>query len=131
MTPQVYAQALIQAAARDGADAQSLVANLKTVLARTKQERMLPAIAREFRLLARRQKLEEPTVTVARQGDLELLYPSIKEVLVRLSASDTHRTTVDDSLIGGFVVTAHNRRFDASDKSMLANLYQTLAHQEV
>jgi F-type H+-transporting ATPase subunit delta len=116
--PDVKAAALAAVAAK--LEMSDLGRNLVGVAAQNRRAAELPAIAAAYRaLVARERGARQVEIVSARP-----LGPGEKAAIVdtlgkQLGAKVEAETSVDDSLIGGFVVRVGSRQFDASVKAKL------------
>jgi F0F1-type ATP synthase delta subunit len=120
-----YVQAVIAVLAT-GAKPETVLTNLKSVLDRRGHVRLLPRIMRALeRELARLQTVGVPTLTVARASDAT---SALAKSLVRELALDDAalRIVVDETIVGGAKLRANSQEIDASYKTALITLYQSI-----
>lgn len=93
-----------------------------------KREIFLPAIARNFRDLYRKEmKISSATLLTAEPVEASALN-SVKEMLAKAYDSSVELSTkVDEEVIGGFVLTIENMQYDASVASSLRNFRKQLS----
>lgn len=120
-----YTQALLDLLTPD-ADASAVIKGFKETLKERGHERLFETVLKNvLRVL----EAERPStvVTVANQKDVEKYAAEIKAALSELSAGDQEPLVkVDDTIIGGYLVENNRRRFDASFKSKLVDLYRSI-----
>jgi F-type H+-transporting ATPase subunit delta len=116
--PEVKAAALTAVAAK--LEMSDLGRKLIGVVAQNRRAAELPAIAAAYRaLVARERGARQVEIVSARplgQGEKAAI---VEALSAQLDAKVEAETTVDDSLIGGFVVRVGSRQFDASVKAKL------------
>jgi F-type H+-transporting ATPase subunit delta len=116
--PQEKARALTAVAARLGVS--DLGRKAIGVAALNRRAAELPAIAAAYRSLVARDRGARQVEVVSARPLAEAEKSAIVEALGRqLGAKVEAETSVDDSLIGGFVVRVGSRQFDASVKAKL------------
>lgn len=120
-----YVQALL-AALQSGIKPEVLFRNLESVLAGRGHSRLLPRILRTLeREVGRLESHDIPTLTVGRQSDATS--PLVKELKTELgvTAGDV-QLIIDETIIGGAILRAKSTEIDASYKTALITLYQTI-----
>lgn len=116
--PEEKAAALTAVAAKLGIS--ELGRNTIGVAAKNRRAAELPAIAAAYRTLVARHRGARQVEIVSARPLGEAEKSAIVEVLgQKLGAKVEAETSVDDSLIGGFVVRVGSRQFDASVKAKL------------
>lgn len=116
--PEVKAQALTAVAAKLGLS--ELGRKTIGVAALNRRARELPAIAASYRaLLARERGARQVEIVSARPLRDDEKAAIVESLGKQLGAKVEAETSVDESLIGGFVVRVGSRQFDASVKSKL------------
>lgn len=116
--PQLKANALTAVAAKLGVS--ELGRKAIGVAALNRRAAELPAIAAAYRGLVARERGARQVEIVSARPLAEAEKSAIVEALGRqLGAKVEAETSVDDSLIGGFVVRVGSRQFDASVKAKL------------
>lgn len=116
--PQQKADALTAVAARLGVS--DLGRKAIGVIALNRRAAELPAIAAAYRALVARERGARQVEIVSARPLAEAEKSAIIEALGKqLGAKVEAETSVDDSLIGGFVVRVGSRQFDASVKAKL------------
>lgn len=119
---QAYAQAVLQAIERGMAPKEALT-RLRDVLKRSHREKLMPKIASALKKSARAaQRRSGAELTIAREGDRESALAEVSE----LSGKATPAVHVDETLIGGWILTAGSTRTDASYKKQLLTLYRNI-----
>lgn len=97
--------------------------NLIGLVAKNGRAAELPAVARAYRtLLARHRGARQVEIVSAKPLDQKQLDAILAGLSKSLGGKVDAVTRVDESLIGGFVVRAGSRQFDASLKSKLDSL---------
>ena len=115
----LYAQAVYNAAQKDGADAKKLVAQLVTYLKSNGREKLLPSILQDLRRLEEREAKLEPVVEVAHEKDAA---HALKEAAAHgIHATKTH---VNKTLIQGWRATGNGKLLDHSAKRSLIEIYR-------
>jgi F0F1-type ATP synthase delta subunit len=110
----------------DGKEFNDVIKRLKTVLDEKGHQKLFRSI-----LLGLQRKTERTisdnvaTVSVARKKDLKDLKDKINNSLSEIEAKD-FQASVDETIIGGFVVEHDNKIIDKSYKSRLVALYRSL-----
>lgn len=116
--PQEKARALVAVAAKLGAS--DLGRRLIGVAAQNRRAAELPAIAASFRAMVARERGARQAQIVSARPLSESERGAIVEALgQKLGARIEAESSVDESLIGGFVVRVGSRQFDASLKAKL------------
>lgn len=118
---ELYAQALFNAAHKDGADAKKLVANLTKHLGIQGRTKLLPGILRSLqRLEARNAKLAS-VVEVAHAGESAKALKAAAAVGIHAAHAQ-----VNESLIKGWRASSNSKLADASAKRSLIDLYRSI-----
>jgi len=96
------------------------------------REAYLPAIARNYRDLYRRSRgIKTASVTTAREVD-EAVKKQIRDLIGKTYDADVELTTsVDEALIGGFVLTIGDMQYDASVLSSLKKMKKQLLQTHI
>ncbi|MEX0918207.1 MAG: hypothetical protein WDZ93_03550 [Candidatus Paceibacterota bacterium] len=126
MTPKHYAQALMDQL-NAGMRPANALAGLNAALARRghgKLKRRILAIL--YRQLLARLRDTNVTLTLGTDGDEKRHKTAIKAVCAALDVPVPTETVIDDTLIGGFMVTTKDKRSDNSYKRTLYNLYRNI-----
>lgn len=120
-----YVQAILSLLA-DGVSVDTVLAQTRIVMERRGHTRLYESVLKTVAA-----KLEEQAATagvsvkVAKAADADS--PAVKALIAELGANDAPvATTIDESLIGGAVATYNYQCRDASYKTILENLYQTI-----
>lgn len=113
---------------QDGSTVDSVLANLKSVLAEKGYKGMYEEVLRGVLV-----SLEEDTnantakVYVANQADAKKLEAAIEASLEKLEAqSKTTQIIVDPTLIGGYIAVNNGRSINKSYKEQLVTLYRNI-----
>jgi F-type H+-transporting ATPase subunit delta len=116
--PEEKSRALVAVAAKAGAS--KLGQNLIGVAAKNRRASDLPGIASAFRALLARERGARQIEIISAKPLTPQEQSAIVDALTKSLGSKVQtETRVDESLIGGFVVRAGSRQFDASVKSKL------------
>ena len=119
-----YAQALYNAAQKDGADAKDLVARLVKLLEKQGRSKLLPSILQDLQRIEARNAKVDSIIEVAHERDSA---HALKEAAaLGIHATKTH---TNPTLIQGWRATAQGKLFDRSAKRSLIELYRnSIAH---
>jgi F0F1-type ATP synthase delta subunit len=123
---QAYITAIVKTLL-EGKEVESVLKSTKQLLAKKGHECLWPAILQgTLRELEKSGQDNVPQVTVAK--DTKEQSSKILEALktLGLEADATYDVSVDDSLIGGFIVRYKDRMIDASYKRALVDLYRNV-----
>ena len=119
-----YAEGIVTAVAR-GMDPKEAVRHLCDALAASGRTKLLPKIARALAQSAKRTlRKGAPELLIAREADREVAIEGARTALG--GDLGVIRTRIDDTLIGGWVLSAGDRRIDASFKKQLRDLYRNI-----
>jgi F0F1-type ATP synthase delta subunit len=120
-----YSKAVI-ALIQEGMEPDSAFTKLKAMLTLRNHSRLYPKILKELTTLSMKViSKDHATITVARKPDVEILKQKIEVAMAALNAK-TRDIRVDDTIIGGFILDAHEKRINQSHKKALLNLYRSL-----
>ncbi|MBI2444458.1 MAG: ATP synthase F1 subunit delta [Candidatus Magasanikbacteria bacterium] len=119
-----YAKALYQATENlSGKDLHQIIQNFAELLARQQLLKKTDRIIADFVKYAKRQEgIEEMTITSAR----ELPEATLNKIKKAFADKAESTEKVDAGLLGGFVVRTEDKIFDASLKTQLVRLKQSL-----
>lgn len=121
-----YAQALI-ALEKDGVPFDVAVAGLKRTLEAKRAMKLYPQVLREaLRLMESAAAKTGATVTVAKTGGADAAALTKARALLGIPDTAPVREHVDETLIGGFTLTANYRELDQSYKRSLITLYESI-----
>ncbi len=126
MSPKTYAQAFIELL-QTGTRHEDALSGLDATLARrghTKLKRHILTIV--HRTLEAKRSTENAELVVARNGDEARYTKAIELVCKSLGVTKPASATVDETLIGGFILTTGTKRVDRSYKRTLSNLYRSI-----
>lgn len=84
-------------------------------------EKLFPRILEKYETIVRRHKASGVVLTTARKKD-------VKHILASLNLKGDVHERIDDTLIGGYTLETKDTFTDASYKSALLNIYQSLTH---
>ncbi len=102
------------------------------LVVKNKREAYLPGIARFFRELYRKETGVRAATLVTAQAVDESEMNGIRKLIKKAYDSDVELTTVvDDDVIGGFVLTIEDMRYDASVASNLRKLKKQLLQTSI
>jgi F-type H+-transporting ATPase subunit delta len=119
--PQEKARALVAVAKKIGVS--QLGQNLIGVVAQNRRAADLPGIAKSLRnLFARERGARQVEIVSAKPLSAQEQASIVDAIAKALGSKVQPETRVDESLIGGFIVKAGSRQFDASVKSKLDGL---------
>lgn len=125
-----YAEAVFLASQnKDDADLERVSANVVRVLTEARHLSLMPTIIQE---LVKLQKTRQSgsgacVVRVASAGDVDQYRSEIDAAIQKLDAKELHiEVSVDDTVIGGYAVTAKGKRIDRTHKRSLVTLYDRL-----
>ena len=122
----VYAQGLFELL-KDGKDLDSLLRSLSDTLEKRGHTKLYVGILKELiTTLEESDKKATAKVIVARESDLTTFNAQIQKVLESAENPRNISETVDDTLIGGYVVKTRNEIIDASQKRALLSLYENI-----
>ncbi|PJC55855.1 hypothetical protein CO026_03445 [Candidatus Kaiserbacteria bacterium CG_4_9_14_0_2_um_filter_41_32] len=120
-----YIQAVLMLL-KAGTPVETVLVNLKRLLEKRGHSSLYGAVLRglvsNFRLT---NTSAVPQVIVANAKDIDSAL--VKKALLELQSNDTNFTTIiDESIIGGAIVSYKHRMIDQSYKTKLKNLYQSV-----
>ena len=109
-----------------GTPVEAVLSNLKRLLEKHGHSSLYGAVLRgsvsNFRLT---NTSAVPQVVVANAKDIDSAL--VKKALLELQSNDTNFTTIiDESIIGGAIISYKHRMIDQSYKTKLKNLYQSV-----
>jgi F0F1-type ATP synthase delta subunit len=120
-----YSEAVYKAL-QSGAKPAAVLANLKEVLSRHGHVALYPRILHAVLAMARKDDAHKTAVVrVARKEDRRKYEKEIEAFLKEHNLMDA-TVTVDENLIGGYILEGEGMRVDASYKSSLLTIYQNL-----
>jgi F-type H+-transporting ATPase subunit delta len=106
--------------------------SMMNLVIRNKREAYLPGIARNFQELYRREKGVRTAMLVTAQPVGESAMNSIRELIKKAYDSEVElSSSVDGDMIGGFVLTIEDMRYDASVASNLKKLKKQLLQTSI
>ncbi len=113
------------AAIKGGASAEVALTGLRAAMEKRHHMSLFaPVLRSAVTELSHEQKYERAVVTVANAADASS--GTVAESLKKLGVTEKPVVTVDDSLIGGAVVSYRHRRIDASFKTALVQIYRAI-----
>jgi len=123
---ETYVQAVLEMI-HEGADSAVVLDGLRSTLAARGHDQLYGDILRTVLRKIEAEKAQNPTVYVAKAADMETHASAIADALKTLGVADSDAvTTVDATLVGGFVAEAANTRIDQSYKTKLVSLYRSI-----
>ncbi len=121
-----YIQAAYEAITQGG-DIDAVLKNLQALLSRRGLGKLYPRILRGLlEKVERGQAGEAPKVLIAREKDSERHKGAIEAAVSRIAPESTYSVEIDETIIGGFIVTGKGKRIDQSYKSTLLDTYHRL-----
>lgn len=126
--PKIRFEDKISVLSRNLPDAGEMVLNLIRLLISRRRVRIIPQLAREYgRLVDREEGIDHAEVTTAVPID-EQLKASLKDRLVGLTGRNVIISTkVDPEIMGGFIARVGDKLIDASVRTSLRKLRNSLA----
>jgi len=109
-----------------GHDPSKVLAGLKNTLAKKGHDRLYAAILRGVARVLEAGSAESVVVTTVSEADYKAHKDAITAALKTLDADTEPKVQIDETIVGGFVAEANNKRIDASYKSKLVTLYRSL-----
>ena len=111
----------------EGAATDKILSDLKRVLEAKGHTRLYASILRGLlRQMDAKQHTGDVTIILAKEADLTKHKEAIESALERYTDGPDHTTTVDENIIGGFVLRFGNTVLDQSYKTRLVKLYRSL-----
>jgi F0F1-type ATP synthase delta subunit len=111
---------------KDGMSVDAALQGLHTMLDARGHARLLPKILRDLLIVSAKETAHESAVvTVARKEDEAKFKKEIDTHLETLKVS-LHDVHIDENIVGGFTIDAHEKRIDQSYKKRLLTLYRSL-----
>jgi F0F1-type ATP synthase delta subunit len=111
----------------DGVALDVVLKNLQESLKRRGLSKIYPRVLKGLiEKLERAEASTTPKVVVARAGDTERYASAIATAVAQIAPQTTYDTYVDETIIGGFIVTGKGKRIDHSYKSTLLDTYHRL-----
>ena len=126
MSPKTYAQAIIELL-KESAHPKRVLAGLDATLMRRGHgmlKRQILTIV--YRTLEARKSSDGVRLAVVKEGDEKRHAKAIAAICEALNLENPTEVRVDDTLIGGFVLSTENTRIDRSHKRTLYNLYRSI-----
>lgn len=121
-----YIQATYEVLQKDPSDT-AIFKNLFVVLQKRGLEKKYPRVLRGLReRVERSEKSSTPMVILAREKDFETYKHAIDTALKTLDTTDSYGTSIDPTIVGGFIVKGKSTRIDHSYKSTLLDTYHRL-----
>jgi F0F1-type ATP synthase delta subunit len=123
-----YAQALLETL-RDGMPVDTALPGLKSALKKKHHEKLFaPVLLEVLRVLEAEKGINTAEVRIARMADSASLKSQIETALQTLGVSNETQVkeVVDETIVGGFVVTYDYKEHDQSYKKSLTKLYESI-----
>jgi F0F1-type ATP synthase delta subunit len=123
-----YAHAFLEVL-KDGMPVETALPGLKSALAKKQHSKLFgPVLLEVLRVLEAHKGVKQAVVSVTKESDMQVLKEKIEAILVDLGvAKDTPiKTTIDKTLVGGFVATFDYKEYDQSYKKALTSLYESI-----
>lgn len=125
MRVQDYSEAVL-GLVKSGMTPEHALDGLRTLLDSRGHSRLLPKILKDLLMLASKESSQtQAIVTLARTQESEKFKIKIEENLRALNVTE-HTVRIDETLVGGFTIDAHEKRIDHSYKKRLLTLYRSL-----
>jgi len=109
-----------------GKDTDVILSGLKKTLEARGHDRLYASVLSGVVRVLEAGSADSVTATVASEADYKTHTTAIKNALLELGTSDVPAVQIDETIVGGFVAEANDRRIDASYKSKLVTLYRSL-----
>jgi F0F1-type ATP synthase delta subunit len=110
-----------------GKNPDEVILGLKKTLEAKGYTRLYPSVLRGvLRILETKKDTVGAVVTVASQSDVEKYKTVINSALEKLTGSEDFSTHVDQTIIGGVVISDGKTVIDKSFKTTLLNLYRSI-----
>ena len=125
-----YAQAFLEVV-KGGMSAEAALAGLRSALKKKNHSKLLaPVLLEVVRVLEAEKFAKQAVVKTANQADHKALKSQIETVLSDLGVAKGApvKTTIDETLVGGFVATFDYKEHDQSYKKSLTNLYKSITN---
>jgi F0F1-type ATP synthase delta subunit len=123
-----YVQAMVSLLT-EGQKPDVVVAGLVRTLEARGHSRLLRSILTEtVRTLEVREISTRPKLVVAREEHTTKEANAIKSALLKLKEESEPLVSIDDTIIGGFIVESNHIRLDHSYKTSLINLYRNITN---
>jgi F0F1-type ATP synthase delta subunit len=120
-----YSKAVL-ALAHTGMNVDHAFTQLSSMLKTRGHVRLYPRILRDLEVRATKEAVKSTVVvTLARKSDESLLTEELAHALTLLGAT-SYELRIDESITGGFIAEARERRIDQSHKHRLLTLYRSL-----
>lgn len=125
MRTQDYTEAILSLA-KEGKISAHTLTDLKKVLENRGHTRLYPKILAQLkRILEHDQKTGTALITLAKESDGSRYKNKIVEALTELKITE-YTTSIDPTIVGGFIAEGSMKRVDASYKKQLLTLYRSL-----
>lgn len=114
---------------QEGVSVDTALSGLRGALERKGHSKLYaPVLLEVLRALEAEKGTNQAVVLVAKTSDATSLKSAIKAALKELGATDATpvKEVVDETIVGGFVVTYDHKEHDQSYKKSLKNLYESI-----
>ena len=122
-----YQQAVLSLI-NQGVHPDKVLSGLELTLKKHGHSALFPSILRGVLRVIEAKPAATAVVTVAKAEDLATYRQAIDASLKQLNAEGEVNETIDDSIVGGYIVSANNQMLDKSFKHQLVSLYRNLTH---
>ncbi len=109
-----------------GDDIGTVITGLKSALDKKGHQNLYAQILRGVNRVLEANSATDTVVTVKSSDSYEKQSAAIKAALETLGSTSEPAVVIDETIVGGFVAEANNRRIDQSYKSKLIALYRNL-----
>lgn len=111
-----------------GMDIADVLTNLQRVLKNRGLEKLYARILKGLmEKIAKVHMTQSTKITVARESDITRHAEAITSALAQIGTRGGYSTQIDESIIGGFIVSGSGKRIDQTHKSTLLHAYHNLA----
>ena len=125
MTAENYAQASYEAL-KGGMDVEAVLVRLKEILEKNGHGGLLKESIRELLVQLEKDEADNTAhLVVAKAGDAKRYEKDVAEFM-RVRGIEQYTTSVDEALVGGFVIRGKGHELNASYKKSLLTIYRSL-----
>jgi len=122
-----YIQATLEMI-QSGTDTEKVFEGLQKTMQDKGHMRLYASVLRGVvRVLETKKVTSVATVVVAKDADVQKYADVIKAALSSIKAGEDFSTKVDETIIGGVIIKGNNTIVDRSYKTILTNLYRSVA----
>lgn len=113
-----------------GHEVSDVLKGLKNTLTKRNHNKLYLSILKSVsRELGKKLLRNNSMLVVAQKNDEKTLKKTIEEAALKLGLSQKPFVQVDETLIGGFILTANNKEVDQSYKTKLISLYRNVTKE--